>query len=168
MYIYDVFLDNSNQGSNTSQWLHHIVSLDIPCRRCSRACKGTRRRSRSCSRSPWQKKMTLEKNVYGEKNLESSVFDKKKLCSWAKEDRPLQVRNSRRNHRSECKLGFFLFHPSLRKEWWTEAGEKGFSFFCKCVKIIEWNQILVWEGVSVVYCPKLRKSCCFISLPSQN
>ena len=61
MYIYDVFLDNSNQGSNTSQWLHHIVSLDIPCRRCSRACKGTPRRSRSCSRSPWEKKMTLEK-----------------------------------------------------------------------------------------------------------
>ena len=37
--------------------------------------------------------------------------------TWVKEGRPLQVRNSRRNHRSECKLGFFLFHPLLRKEW---------------------------------------------------
>ena len=157
MYIYDVFLDNSNQGSNTSQLLHHIASLDIPCRRCSRACKGTPRRSRSCSRSPLQKKKyDLGKKIHMAKK------------TWVEEDRPLQVRNSRRNHRSECKLGFFLFHPSLRKEWWTEAGEKGFSFFCKCLKIIGWNQILVWEGVSVVYCPKLRKSCCFISRLSQN
>ena len=38
-----------NPYNNMSLWLHHIGSLGNPCYQCSRACKGSRRRSRSCS-----------------------------------------------------------------------------------------------------------------------
>ena len=158
MYIYDVFLDNSNQGSNTSQLLHHIVSLDIPCRRCSRACKGTPRRSRSCSRSPWQKKkLTLEKNTYGEKKL-----------GWKKTDLSRCETAGVTIGRSASLASFFSTHR------WGKNGEqkqerKAFHFSVNGWKLL--GETKYWyEKVSLSFSllHKTEKSLLFHSRLSQN